>query len=209
MIEYINLDLLISSVETYGIWFTVGFLFVENVPILGFIAPGLTVLVLSGFFYELITGNFITLFLIAWLVTFCADTLWFYIGYYGQRKTRWLRALAKQSPNVEEILTSQSRIALTTYQFIPYFRMFLPFSLGLYRFSRLAWLPLCFIGSGLYTAVFFGIGVAGVTLLGGIERVDEVANSVNRVLAVFAVVYGIYLIRKYNLLTEHNKKDPR
>ena len=205
MQEY--LQLLLNGVDQVGVWFIIPFLVLENIPIVGLFAPGLTVLVLSGFFYEALTGNYLSLFLIAWLVIFLADTTWFMIGYLGQQRTAWLQKLASQAPDVGEILGKQSKLALLNYQFIPYFRMFLPFALGLYRFSPLWWLLLCFVGSGLYTGVFLGIGVLGVTLLGGIEQIETITTNLNRFLAVFALVYGFFLYRKYVQLQANNKKD--
>ena len=205
MQEY--LSLLQTSVEQLGIWFIIPFLVLENVPIVGLFAPGLTVLVLSGFFYELLTGSYVTLFLVCWLTIFLADTTWFGIGYWGQQKTRWLRSLAAKSPNVHELIHRQPWWALMNYQFIPYFRMFLPFALGMYRFSPVRWLMMCLVGSALYVAVFLGIGVLGATLLGGITDIDMITNNVNRILAVGAFFYGIYLVRKYHQLNQRPKSD--
>lgn len=203
MQEY--LSLLQSSVEQLGIWFIIPFLVLENIPIVGLFAPGLTVLVLSGFFYELLTGSYFTLFLVCWFTIFLADTTWFGIGYWGQQKTSWLRALAAKSPNVNELINRQPWWALMNYQFIPYFRMFLPFALGMYRFSPVRWVVMCLIGSALYVAIFLGIGVLGVTVLGGIAEIDMITNNVNRILAVGAVLYGIYLVRKYHQLNQRSE----
>jgi membrane protein DedA with SNARE-associated domain len=140
MQEY--LSLLLSGVESVGIWFIVPFLALENIPIIGLFVPGLTVLVLSGFFYELLTGVVWKLYILAWLTIFLADSTMYLVGYFGQQKTKWLQTLSAQAPDVGELLHSQPKWALLNYQFIPYFRMFLPFALGLYRFSPVWWFPL-------------------------------------------------------------------
>ena len=191
------LALIISSVEQFGVWFVVGFLFLENVPVVGFFAPGLTVLVLSGFLFEIITGNWALLFLIAWLTIFVADTLWYSIGYFAQDKNTLLQKLATRSPNVENLLRTQPIYALLTYQFIPYYRMFLPFALGMYRFSVYRWLPICLIGSALYTAVFYGVGLVGAFIWKEAAVVELVVNRLNVFLGVAIVVYTFFLLRKY------------
>ena len=197
------ISLLQDSVSAIGIWFVVFFLFIENVPIVGLIAPGLTVLVLSGFFYELLVTHPLQLFLIAWATMIVADTTWFLLGYYGGTKLAFLRTIAAQSPNASEVLTKQPWYILLCYQFFPYFRMFLPFSLGLFQFSLGKWLILTTVGSGLYTAVFLGIGVAGALIATEVDVIDAVVSNINYVLALGATVYAVVLFRRYR----HNKKD--
>lgn len=200
-------DILERGLESVGVWFLVGFLFLENIPIVGLFAPGLTVLVLSGFFHELFGLSILALYLIAVATIILADTTWFTIGYLGQKQTAWLGRLAQQSPNVEEVLRTQSFSTLVFYQFIPYFRMFFPFALGLYRYSLLRWLVICSIGSLLYTAVFFGLGVGGAYVLQQVGAVDDLTNLLNAVLVVCGLAYVYRLLRQYRNLQRTNKQD--
>jgi len=200
MEAYINL--LQTGLGAVGVWFIVGFLFLENIPGVGLVAPGLTVLVLSGFFHELVVSHPGWLYLIAWLTILVADNLWYWLGYVSQGKSTWLQRIAKHSPNVEEILTKQPIWALLTYQFMPYFRMFLPFSLGLYRLSPTVWVPISLVASALYVGVFLSIGVVGAQLVEGVGGIDQITTNLNRILAVTAVVYGLVLMRRYYQLQE-------
>ena len=194
------LTLLQNGLAVAGIWFIVGFLFLENIPGVGLVAPGLTVLVLSGFFHELVVDHPLHLYLIAWLTMMVADNVWFWLGYFGGKKVGWLQKIAALSPNVDELLTKQSLVALYTYQFMPYFRMFLPFSLGLYKLAPLKWLLINFVGSALYVGVFLSIGVVGSTIVETAGGIDFITTNLNRILAVVAVVYGFILLQKYQQL---------
>jgi len=191
------LTILENGVSTFGIWFVIAFLFVENIPVVGLFAPGLTVLVLSGFFHETLTNSPITLFFIAWLTIFVADTLWYLLGRFGSQHSPWLQSLAKRSPNVEEIVTKQPLAILLCYQFMVYFRMFLPFSLGIYRFSLPKWLIVCCFASGLYTSVFFGIGFTAAIVGERLGLLDNMVENINTMLVLLAFIYGGYLVYRY------------
>jgi len=196
------LTLLQDGLAAAGLWFIVGFLFLENVPGVGLIAPGLTVLVLGGFFHELVVAHPAQLYIIAWITIVVADNTWYWIGYFGKEKLSWLQKIADHSPNVSELLTKQSLWALCTYQFMPYFRMFLPFSLGMYRLTPSLWLPINLIASALYVAVFLSIGVIGAQVVESVGGIDQITNNLNRILAVAATIYGVVLLYRYNKLRE-------
>ncbi len=204
MPEY--LAMIQTGVSTYGLWFVVVFLLLENVPIVGFVAPGLTILVLSGFLHDLIGVSAQTLFLLAWCTVVLADTIWYAIGRYSNAKSRWLRSIANKTPAARQILVSQPTHSLVCYQFMAYFRMFLPFSFGMYQYPWQAWMSLCIIASGLYTAVFFGLGVAGARLLADLDMIDTVVRHLNQLLAIAATIYGAVLLRAY-LKLRHKEKD--
>jgi len=196
------LTLLQDGLAAAGLWFIVGFLFLENVPGVGLIAPGLTVLVLGGFFHEVVVAHPAQLYIIAWVTIVIADNVWYWLGYCGHHKLTWLQNVAKHSPNVSELLTKQPVWALSTYQFMPYFRMFLPFSLGMYKLSPKQWLPINLIASALYVGVFLSIGVIGAYVAESVGGIDQITTNLNRILAVTAVVYGLVLMRRYYQLQE-------
>ena len=196
------LALLQNGIASAGVWFIVPFLFLENIPGIGLVAPGLTVLVLSGFFHESLVAQPVYLYLVAWITIVLADNLWFWLGYAGGHKSAWLQKIAAASPNVDEILTKQPLWALLTYQFVPYFRMFLPFSLGLYKLDPKRWILISLAGSALYVSVFLSIGVIGVEIIKSVAGVDQITTYLNRILIVFALIYGFILIKRYKKLSE-------
>jgi len=200
------LTLLQDGVAAAGLWFIVGFLFLENIPGVGLIAPGLTVLVLSGFFHELVVTHPAQLYVIAWITIVLADNVWYWLGYFGKEKITWLHTIADHSPNVNELLTKQPLWALCTYQFMPYFRMFLPFSLGMYKLTPSRWLPINLVASALYVGVFLSIGVVGALLVESVGEIDQITTNLNHILAGTAMLYGILLFRQFNRLRDKLQK---
>lgn len=195
MAEY--LELLRTGVTEWGLWFLAVFVVLENVPIVGFFTPGVTLLVLSGFFYDTLASHWFAVFLTAYSAIAVADMAWFSLGYWGGRQTRWLQALARRSPNVEHVLTTQPLWQLVFYQFIPYFRMFFPFALGVYHYSWWRWAGLVLVGTFCYVSVFFGIGFATRQLYQSLTGAEQVTQLVNTVLVSVAVVYVLVLYRRW------------
>lgn len=172
-------------------------LFLENIPIIGFIAPGITVLFLAGFLSSSIIGGPILLFVVCVLTIIVADTIWYILGRVSRGKWRSVSKIAKKSPNVEELLAKQPFTYLIFYQFIPYFRMFLPFALGMYLVSFRFWLTLVTLGSTLFVAIFFGVGLVTAKFVASMTRAEEVTQTLNIVIVGFVTIYTLYLIIRY------------
>lgn len=172
-------------------------LFLENIPIIGFIAPGITVLFLAGFLSSSIIGGPILLFVVCVLTLIVADTIWYTLGRASRGKWRSVSKIAKKSPNVEELLAKQPFTYLIFYQFIPYFRMFLPFALGMYLVSFRFWLTLVTLGSALFVAVFFGAGLVTAKFVDSMARAEEVTQTLNIVIVGFVAIYTLYLTIRY------------
>jgi len=83
--------------------------------------------------------------------------------------------------------------------------MFLPFSLGLYKLSPTRWILINLVGSALYVGVFLSIGVIGVEIIKSVAGVDQITTYLNRILIVFALVYGFILLKRYKKLTDVGK----
>lgn len=186
-----------ESIEAYGLFLIIPLLFIENIPFVGFIAPGVTVLFLSGFFYEILPLSLILLFFMCLITIFAADTLWFWLGRTGRNTTKIFVRIATRSPNVEELLKTQSPLALLFYQFPPYLRMFLPFSLGMYRFPVSHWLLVSFLASVVYTAVFFGSGVLTARLWNAVDGAATASHVLNSAIVVSVIIYTVYLGVRY------------
>jgi membrane protein DedA with SNARE-associated domain len=193
--EYINL--LQNGVDAVGLWFVILFLALENIPGLGFIAPGVTVLVLSGFFHENLVNNVWSLYIICGLTIALVDNLWFWLGYYASNRFKWVNKLVLRAPNIQKILLRQPWFGLFGYQFIPYFRMFLPIGLGAYGFSPIKWLFICIISTLFFVSVFLTIGIQGSTLLASLYEIEKITITINRFLVIVSLFYAVFLYYRY------------
>ena len=191
-------------VTQYGYYFIIPLLTLENVPVIGFFAPGMSVLFLTGYFSNVLPGGNIVAFLVAWITIIFADTFWYLLGYYVQNH-RWLAKIRSHSPNVEELLTKNRFYTLSLYQFAPFLRMFLPFSLGVYRYQFVPWLALVTVGSGLYTLVFFGFGVMTNQLLTGVAESNSALKSLSLIMGGVGFLYIFFLLISYLRIRARNK----
>lgn len=189
-------DLINQYIQLYGWYFILPFLFLENIPIIGLIAPGVTVLFLAGFFSSLI-GNVYLLFVACTGTIILADSIWYALGKTSQGKWRLVRHIAERSPNVEKLLTEQPLLYLMFYQFIPYFRMFLPFALGMYRLPTAVWLTLVVIGTVAFVTVFFGVGVLTARAVSTVVETIAVTQALNGALVTMMIIYTVYLVIRY------------
>jgi membrane protein DedA with SNARE-associated domain len=152
----------------------------ESIPIIGFAAPGLTVLVAAGFLAaQLPAAEAARLALTAFAAIFLADLAMFAAGRFGTAKipllARWVgpdgalaRGLAAQPPSI-----------LIFYQFPPYSRMFAPLLFGAGRHPWSRWTGLSAAATGLFVAACFGGGLAAAlsarSLAGAISGAGTIA----------------------------------
>lgn len=202
MPEY--LTLINAQVVQLGWFIIIPLLFLENIPIIGFIVPGVTVLFLAGFISSSINGS-LFLFVACVITLIVADTIWYTLGRISRGKWRIVSQIARQSPNVKELLAKQPFTYLIFYQFIPYFRMFLPFALGMYSVSFRLWLSLVTISSILFGTILFGTGVITARYINSITSTEEVMQSLNIAILSLIAIYSLYLIVRYMLI--RNKND--
>lgn len=191
------LQLITEYAEVYGVLTIVPLLFLENVPIIGFTVPGVTVLFLSGFLSHYLADGPVLVFILAYSTILFADTVWYSLGYWNQTRWRWAQKLADRSPYLERLLTTERKQWLIFYQFIPYFRMFLPFALGWYKYPTKAWFILVSIATLLYTAVYFGIGYGVYRWFTTLESSASILQLLTVLVIIGSLLYGIKLFVKY------------
>lgn len=192
-----NLALITTYVEQYGIFFIVPLVLLENIPVLGLISPGLTILFLAGFFHEVLPGGLYFIFFMAYATMVVADTFWYFLGKKYGLKLAWLLYIRKKSPNVEKTIITQPFYILMFYQFVPYLRMFLPFSLGLYQFSWRKWLKTTLFGSFIFSLSYIGLGVIAALWYENIEDSSSLLGIAPLLAAILTVGLTIRLIRQY------------
>jgi len=192
-------------VAQYGYFIIIPLVALENVPLVGIIAPGISIMFLAGYFSGILPGGPITAFLVVWGTIMVADTIWYLLGYYFRNHTGWMAKLRERSPNVEELLTKQRIYTLALYQFAPYLRMFLPFALGVYRYNPLRWGILVTVGSFLFTAIFFSFGLITARLLTSVTESTSALETLSLVVGGLGAVYVFFLIYSYIKIRAKNK----
>jgi membrane protein DedA with SNARE-associated domain len=133
----------------------------EVIPVVGFAAPGLTVLVAAGFFAaQLLAAEAARLALTAFAAIFLADLAMFAAGRFGIARIRLLaRWVGPEAVFARELL-AQPRSFLIFYQFPPYSRMFAPLLFGAGGQPWPRWTALSAAATALFVAACFGGGLA-------------------------------------------------
>jgi len=197
-----QIELLIAYAEQYGIFFLVPLILLENIPVIGLIAPGVTVLFLAGFFSSVLPGGPIIIFLMIFGTMVLADTFWYGMGYKYGIRLPILRYIKEKSPNIKSTITSQPIYILMLYQFIPYLRMFLPFTLGLYGYSPKKWLKTTIIGSFLFTSAYISLGIGAAIWYDNIDDSNAIFGMPALIATILTTGFTIRFAIKY---VEHRR----
>ena len=189
------LDSVVSTIfkglEQWGALVVFAAMFVDCLPFVAFVAPGVIMLVLTGFFAagqpQLSWG---LLFASACAGVIASDTLMFTLGRSGYHRIPVVRRLVDKQERLRQDILNQKALYLIFYQFPPYSRMFAPLVMGAARFSWIRWTALVSASTVLFVASFFGIGL--VAALGG-HAASGATTSANTVSAIFAVAFFAWL----------------
>jgi len=192
-----HLAIVTAYAEQYGIFFVVPLVLLENIPVLGLIAPGITVLFLAGFFSPVLPGGPLLIFFLIFITMIAADTFWYAMAYKYGTRFQFLRYIKEKSPNIGETITSQPVKFLMFYQFVPYLRMFLPFSLGLYHFDIKKWLKTTIFGSFIFTLTYVGLGWTAAWWYGEIDDSESILGLVPLIAVITTIFFTIRLVIKY------------
>jgi len=191
------LVLLVELFQDYGLFLIFPLLFLENLPFIGFFTPAITVLFLAGYFLTSDIASLILVITVAYLAVVISDNLLFWIGHVSRGKWHWLRQVTEQSPDAEHVLTHQSLYVLLFYQFIPYFRMFLPYAFGIFLYNIRSWFTINLIGSFLYAATFVLLGALAKRTFRELGDAHIVTKILNVVIIMIAILYGAILVNRY------------
>lgn len=192
-----HIAIVTAYAEQYGIFFVVPLVLLENIPVIGVIAPGITVLFLAGFFSDVLPGEPFIIFLMIYCTMVLADTFWYFVGHKYGTRLQWLQYIKDKSPNIESTITTQPIYFLMFYQFVPYLRMFLPFSLGLYKYPFKKWLKTTIFGSLLFTTVYVGLGIGAAAWYESIDDSEFIFGLAPLISTVIALMLTIRLVIKY------------
>lgn len=164
----------------------------ECIPLAGFAAPGLVVLVVAGFLAAG-TSSWEAAGYLLWALSgvLVADTVLFALGRIGGERQPWLRGVIARHGRLRRELLAQPYPVLLLYQFPPYSRMFAPLVLGAAKLPWSAWLRLTIPAALLFVGSFFGLGsAAGLAGRG----VNGAAGAASLASAVFALGFFAWLV---------------
>jgi len=176
-------------------------MFVESLPIAGFVLPGLSILVIAGFLSaeqpSALTG---IMFIAAWAGLLVADTLMFWLGRVGTTKVNLVRRKVEKHDKLRREISSQPLALLLLYQFPPYSRMFAPLLMGTLSFTWCRWLSITTAGSFAFVAAFFGLGLTvgliGRSLVGAVSIASLISGIFMWGLLIWIVILGLKLRRR-------------
>jgi membrane protein DedA with SNARE-associated domain len=152
---------ILRSLAQWGGIMVFGTMFLDCLPFMAFVAPGVIMLVLAGFVASsqpvaqagLLFGS-------ACAGALLSDTLMYFAGRSGYGRVRFIRRMVDRRDKLRsEILTQRTPI-LIFYQFPPYSRMFAPLIMGAVGFSWSRWVMLVSASTLVFVASFFGLGLA-------------------------------------------------
>jgi len=174
-------------------------LLLEGIPVGGFVAPGLVLLVFAGFkasAQPAYWGVLIFLACLAALVT--GDFLAFGIGRWARARSARLQGwFERRLPHSER----WRRAAFGTvifYQFPPYSRMIFPALLGSSGIPLSKWAGVCLSASLLFTIVAFGAGFLGGRVGGDFVAANQqVANIIAILSIAFLLAAGSLIMRLF------------
>lgn len=178
------------------------FLLLENTAFLGFIVPGLLVLLIAGFFSGNGELNLAGSLIAGILGTMAGDNLSYLLGKYGVQKIYRVREFVQRDNKVSEILNSQKSYVLVFFQFPVYLRVVMPAVLGSMSYPFKRWLIIDTVGSFLFNATFMGLGFAVAKTTGLFTDASTYSSRIQYafgalfVFWILAVLWKFYKSRK-------------
>lgn len=190
-------ELLQQFLQRYGVLIVFPILLLENFPLIGFVTPAITILIFVGFMLAATPSILLETAAVAYAAILLGDNIWFFIGRYSGGKWKALKTVNSRAKTVLEVLSEQSRWLMLLYQFPPYFRMFLPFGLGMSRFPFSTWVFINLIGSFLYVTTFVCTGYVAYSLFDSIEFANDIGRGITFVITTFSIIYLLVLVVRY------------
>jgi len=174
-------------------------LLLEGVVGLGFIFPGLTILIFAGFLSGIGILDPFVVFGLALTGTIVGDNLSYIVGRLGLVKLSKVRWLAGRVSEIEGRLRGTNRLFLLFFHFPGYIRMIVPALAGAMGFPVRRWLLFDTAAAGMFCAAYvtlgYGIGVTTTTFAEAIEVGDMIQAAFGVLFVVWAAIIVIAMRR--------------
>lgn len=176
------------------VWLTL-----ENTLFLGFLVPGLTVLIITGVLIQTGEVHPAPVLLAALAGTFLGDQVNYAIGRWGLRQFGWIRRVLSENEDARRFIDRYPTGVYVFFHFPVYLRSAFPLTLGSMRTSYRTWLTIDLVGVPLFVGAFTGLGY-GLSRYGlpGTDlatAVREIARTGNGILLAFSLLFAYGTIR--------------
>lgn len=201
---------ILEVVEVNGWWIVLLLVTLENLPIVGLLMPGVTVIIFSGYVAG-VNDNIITtfsLFFAGVLGVITGDNLAFFVGRFFQNKTAIIKEKVAQNAELIKIINQEKWFVLIWYQFPVYLRMLLPLVMGATNFSVKRWMFINIASSTIFVTTFFIIGMFISKIQSELSRGIDISNYIQMsFFGVFLVwIISIVLKIKKAILTRNTRE---
>jgi membrane-associated protein len=187
--EIVKSVLELLSKEVYLVTFFS--LLLENTLFIGFVVPGVTVLLLVGFLSYSGEFSFWGVAAAGIVATILGDNINYAIGRMGATHLRWVRKLLDRYPNVSYYFHRGSPRIFVFYHFPGYLRTVFPLWLGTVRFPLRQWLWIELIGAPLFNITFM---LAGWLLARFTQEITTVTQVGNYIIYFFVLLSLVWLV---------------
>lgn len=172
-------------------------LILENTLFLGFIVPGITLLMIGGYFVSMGELNFILLFIVGVAGTLIGDNVSYILGRKLGNKRSFFQKI-KKSKRVENVINyiKQKHInKLYFFHFPFYLRTIVPFTCGFIKFDFNKWIRIDFIGAILFNIIFALIGYITGKASGLVENAITIGGYFQ---IIFIIGFALLLVTLIN-----------
>ncbi len=165
-------------------------LLLENVLMLGFIIPGVSILLLTGFFAAEGNMNLLLCIIFGTVGTIAGDNINYLLGKYGGKKIPFIQKLLTKNAHIIAHLKEQNVFYFLFFHFPVYLRTVFPLSLGAvgYPFTRWIWIDT--LGAILFNTTFILLGYLIGRSTGAFTDSVDIGNQIG---LVFSVLFGLWI----------------
>lgn len=184
----------------WGLWLVPIGAFLENSVILGFIFPGVTVIVLSGFVARTTGDGLWLIILLATIGAFLGDNLDYFIGRRSGKILEAKPLFARPIATVEPFLQKHGVWAVFIGRFNGYSRAWVALASGIVKFPYWKFAAVSSVSAFAWTSAW----IIGGYLLGGNRELIEEWLSKTSILAwiVFAIILTYYFRSRIKLILD-------
>lgn len=194
----IPLDTILEWARAHAPSLVFAWMVLENTLFLGFIVPGLTVLVVTGLLIHTGDVSPVPVLAAALAGTYLGDNINYVLGRWGLRRLAWIRRVLSEHEDARQFIDRYPKGLYVFFHFPVYLRSAFPLTLGSMRYPWRTWLGIDLAAAPLFVAAFVGMGyglgryvLQTDDLTGAVQDISQVGNGI---ILAFSLLfaYGTY-----------------